>query len=37
MDFPMWLFLVVAIILALVIGRLGTILKDYVVPEQHEN
>ncbi len=25
---PMWVFLIVAIIMALVIGRLGTVLKD---------
>lgn len=25
---PMWVFLIVAIIMALVIGRLGTLLKD---------
>ena len=25
---PMWVFLIVAIVMALVIGRLGTVLKD---------
>ncbi|USE84906.1 hypothetical protein [Acinetobacter tibetensis] len=28
MIFPTWLFLMVAIVLAIVIGRLGTVLKD---------
>lgn len=28
MEFPVWMFLIVAIVLTLVIGRLGTILKD---------
>jgi len=28
MEFPMWMFLIVAIVMALVIGRLGTVLKD---------
>jgi len=28
MEFPVWMFLSVAIVLTLVIGRLGTVLKD---------
>ncbi len=28
MEFPVWMFLIVAIVSALVIGRLGTVLKD---------
>ncbi|ENW23936.1 hypothetical protein J2X86_001224 [Acinetobacter lwoffii] len=28
MEFPVWMFLIVAIVLTLVIGRLGTVLKD---------
>jgi hypothetical protein len=28
MVIPTWMFLVVAIVLAIVIGRLGTVLKD---------
>lgn len=28
MIFPTWMFLMVAIVLAIVIGRLGTVLKD---------
>ncbi len=28
MMIPTWMFLVVAIVLAIVIGRLGTVLKD---------
>jgi len=28
MDFPTWMFLVAAIIMAIVVGRLGTVLKD---------
>ncbi len=27
MEFPVWMFLIVAIVLTLVIGRLGTVLK----------
>ncbi len=28
MEFPVWMFPIVAIVLTLVIGRLGTVLKD---------
>jgi hypothetical protein len=28
MDFPTWMFLVAAIVMAIVVGRLGTVLKD---------
>ncbi len=28
MEFPVWMFVIVAIVLTLVIGRLGTVLKD---------
>ncbi len=28
MEFPVWMFLIVAIVLTLVIGQLGTVLKD---------
>jgi len=30
MEMPTWSFLVIAIILAVVIGRAGTLLKDYI-------
>ncbi|MCU7223463.1 hypothetical protein OC498_00780 [Acinetobacter bohemicus] len=33
MEFPVWMFLIAAIVLALVIGRLGTILKEKFSPE----
>lgn len=33
MEFPMWVFLIVAIVIALVIGRLGTVLKDRFSPK----
>lgn len=29
-EIHMWLFLVVAIVMAIVIGRLGTVLKDQI-------
>ena len=35
MVIPTWMFLVVAIVLAIVIGRLGTVLKDQFA--QHES
>jgi uncharacterized membrane protein len=35
MVIPTWMFLVVAIVLAIVIGRLGTVLKDRFA--QHES
>lgn len=28
MEFPVWMYLIVAIVLALVAGRIGTVLKD---------
>lgn len=28
MDYPTWTFLAVAIVLAIVVGRLGTVLKE---------
>lgn len=30
MEISTWLFLVIAVIMAVVIGRAGTILKDYL-------
>ncbi len=33
MEFPMWMFLIVAIVMALVIGLLGTVLKDRFSPK----
>ena len=33
MEFPMWMFLIVAIVMALVIGRLGTVLKEKISPK----
>ncbi len=36
MMIPTWMFLVVAIVLAIVIGRLGTVLKDRFVPNKAE-
>lgn len=33
MEFPMWMFLIVAIVMALVIGWLGTVLKDRFSPK----
>ena len=30
MEIPTWSFLVIAIVFAIVIGRAGTLLKDYV-------
>ena len=35
MVIPTWMFLVIAIVLAIVIGRLGTVLKDQFV--KHES
>lgn len=35
MVIPTWMFLVVAIVLAIVIGRLGTVLKERFA--QHES
>jgi uncharacterized membrane-anchored protein YhcB (DUF1043 family) len=35
MMIPTWMFLVIAIVLAIVIGRLGTVLKDQFV--KHES
>jgi hypothetical protein len=34
MMIPTWMFLVVAIVLAIVIGRLGTVLKDQFVRQK---
>lgn len=33
MEFPMWMFLIVAIVMALVIGRMGMVLKDRFPPK----
>ena len=30
MEISMWMFLVIAIVMAIVVGRAGTLLKDYV-------
>ena len=30
MEISMWMFLVIAVVMAIVIGRAGTLLKDYV-------
>lgn len=30
MEISMWMFLVIAIVMAIVIGRAGTLLKDYL-------
>ncbi|SDY85409.1 hypothetical protein SAMN05421643_1406 [Acinetobacter kyonggiensis] len=35
MVIPTWMFLVIAIVLAIVIGRLGTVLKDQLI--KHES
>ena len=35
MEFPTWIFPVVAVILALVIGRLGTIVKERISTQPH--
>ena len=29
MEISMWVFLIIAIVMAIVIGRAGTLLKDY--------
>lgn len=29
MEISMWMFLVIAILMAIVVGRAGTLLKDY--------
>ncbi|ENX18359.1 hypothetical protein F895_00435 [Acinetobacter sp. CIP 64.2] len=29
MEISMWMFLVIAIVMAIVVGRAGTLLKDY--------
>ncbi len=29
MEISMWMFLVIAIVIAIVVGRAGTLLKDY--------
>lgn len=29
MEISMWVFLVIAIVMAIVVGRAGTLLKDY--------
>jgi Sec-independent protein translocase protein TatA len=29
MEISMWMFLVIAVVMAIVIGRAGTLLKDY--------
>ncbi|UJA02302.1 hypothetical protein GBN93_15860 [Acinetobacter johnsonii] len=34
MMIPIWMFLVVAIVLAIVIGRLGTVLKERFAPDK---
>ena len=34
MMIPTWMFLVVAIVLAIVIGRLGTVLKERFAPNK---
>lgn len=34
MMIPTWMFLVVAIVLAIVIGRLGTVLKELFAPNK---
>ena len=33
MEISMWVMLLVAIVMAIVVGRLGTLLKDYL--QQH--
>jgi len=35
MEFPTWMFPVIAVILALVIGRLGTIVKEQISARTH--
>ena len=30
MEISMWMFLVMAIVMAIVVGRTGTLLKDYM-------
>ncbi|ENV64750.1 hypothetical protein F949_00842 [Acinetobacter junii NIPH 182] len=30
MEISMWMFLVIAVVMAIVIGRAGTLLKDYL-------
>ena len=30
MEIPMWMFLVIAVVMSIVVGRAGTLLKDYV-------
>ena len=30
MEISMWMFLVIAIVMAIVVGRAGTLLKDYL-------
>ena len=30
MEISMWMFLVIAVVMAIVVGRAGTLLKDYV-------
>ncbi|ENV37944.1 hypothetical protein Q674_02600 [Acinetobacter sp. COS3] len=29
MEISMWMFLVIAVVMAIVVGRAGTLLKDY--------
>lgn len=35
MEFPTWVFPVIAVILALVIGRLGTIVREQISTQSH--
>ena len=30
MEISMWMFLVIAIVMSIVVGRLGTVLKEYL-------
>ncbi|ENU33510.1 hypothetical protein F970_01614 [Acinetobacter sp. CIP 102082] len=30
MEISMWMFLVIAVVMSIVVGRAGTLLKDYV-------
>lgn len=34
MEIAMWMFLVIAIVMAIVVGRAGTLLKDYLQQNQ---
>ena len=33
-DIPAWLFPVIAFVLAVIVGRVGTVLKDYIQQRQ---